>query len=488
MSDVDAFITAGDVQVYDKAIAPYDCWATSAHVRTLERSGIVAVDDATAMCRALREVEEDALAGNFPYDPTLGAQLSLEKALVEKLGPQVGYQVHTGRSRNDQVLVAQRLYIRDRVLGMIDVAESLVLALIDRARTSVDVVMPGYTHMQPARPTSFGQWCAAYADLLSRDIDRLMDTYRRFNLSPLGSAESYGTSWKLDREFTAGLLAFDGIEEVPMAAISGRGQAETDVLVGLNFLALNLSKMAQDLMLFTTFEYGFVELGAAEAQRMGSLTGSSIMPQKRNPDVLELIRAYAGESLSSVVHCFDTLRGLPMGYNRDSRDTKVPAMRGLERISACMAQMRDVVSGLVLKVDRMRAVVDANYSMATELAEYLAQQSGIPYRAMYKIVGTCVDALIRDGRPMASLSADELMTTAARLGQELAVDDGDVARALDAGEALLRRDNAGGASPRRMEAWVAGAERRAGETAAWVSAQRARIERSRSEWHSRVPA
>ena len=229
--------------------------------------------------------------------------------IVDRVGPAIGYRVHTGRSRNDQVLIAQKLCVRARMIEVLGQLGALIEALVARAESDVDVVMPGYTHMQPARPTTVGQWCAAYADMFARDFRRLQDAYRRHDTSPLGAAESHGTTWPLDRVYVQELLGLSGLDEIPLDAISSRGESDADFLAGLSFVALHMSKLAQDLLLFNTYEYGYAVLGSGQAARMGKLTGSSIMPQKRNPDVLELLRGQASEIYSYLVHALEVLEG-----------------------------------------------------------------------------------------------------------------------------------------------------------------------------------
>ena len=481
MTAVDAFVASAEQRDIDMMLAPYDCWGTAAHVRTLQRSGVVDADAMERVLRALRDIDVSASSGQFAYDSRLGAQLSLEKLVVGIVGEDVGYRVHTGRSRNDQVVTAQRLHLRDTLVSAVDELIACAATLIERAASTGDVVMPGYTHMQPARPTSFGQWCAAHADLLLRDLERLQSVYRLHNRSPLGAAESYGTSWPLDREYTARLLAFDGVEEIPLFAVGGRGEAEADTLHGITMAAIHLSRLAQDLLLFTTFEYGFAELGADAAIRMGALTGSSIMPQKRNPDVLELVRALPAKTLAALVQSLDLMKGLPLSYNRDSRESKGLVMPAATGVRDCARHVGIVISDLVLRPDRMRAIVDANYSMATELAEHCAQVSGIPYRTMYRIVGEAVDALIRANRPLAAITAKDLAESAQRRGVVLTVSDADVERALDPVAALERRNNEGGASRSRMATWVAARRTRVGEHRDWCVAVKNRHAVARRE-------
>jgi argininosuccinate lyase len=474
-TDTDAWIASAEAESFDRILAEFDAVATQAHVLMLTQQGIIDADDAAQALGALLEIEDICVAGEFRYEPGYGAQLTLEKMIVDRVGDHIGYQVHTGRSRNDQVLTAQKLAVRNRLLPVLGQLATLVAAFVERAAEDRDVVMPGYTHMQPARPTTVGQWCAAYADMFARDFRRLRDAYVRHNTNPLGAAESHGTTWPLDRAYTAELLGFEGIDEIPLDAISSRGESDADFLTGLSFVALHLSKLAEDLLLFNTWEYGYAVLGTGQAARMGRLTGSSIMPQKRNPDVLELLRGQASEIYSYVLHALDVLKALPSGYNRDSRDTKAPILRGLASISGSLTQALLVIQGVEFNAEAMEESVRSNHCMATDLAEYLAQQHAIPFREMHGIVGRATKAAIEQGRLVQQLTPEELAAQARSIGIEMPVTAEQIAAGTDPHAALARRDNIGGATAGRMEAWIANRRAAGAELAEWAAAERQRV-------------
>ncbi len=479
-TDTDAWIASSEAESFDRILAEFDAYATQAHVLMLAKQEIINAQDAAAALAALVEIEDICVAGEFRYEPGYGAQLTLEKMIVDRVGDHVGYQVHTGRSRNDQVLTAQKLAVRARLLPVLEQLAGLVEAFIARAAEDRDVVMPGYTHMQPARPTTVGQWCAAYADMFARDFRRLRDAYARHNTNPLGAAESHGTTWPLDRAYTAELLGFEGIDEIPLDAISSRGESDADFLSGLSFVALHLSKLAEDLLLFNTWEYGYAVLGTGQAARMGRLTGSSIMPQKRNPDVLELLRGQAAEIYSYVLHALDVLKGLPSGYNRDSRDTKAPILRGLASISGSLTQAILVIDGVEFNTEVMEESVRSNHSMATDLAEYLAQIHHVPFREMHGIVGRAVKAAIEQGRLVQQLTPPELQAQASAIGQTLAVTAEEIAAGTDPHAALARRANLGGATAERMDAWIASRRAGCGELTEWANTERQRVADARA--------
>lgn len=476
MTTTDSWIASPEAEAFDTMLAEYDCLASEAHVLMLAQQGIMGEADARAALKALREIEEICTAGRFGYEPGYGAQLTLEKMIVDRVGPEIGYQVHTGRSRNDQVMVAQKLCVRAQVLDVFRLLSGLVSQLIQRAERDRKMVMPGYTHMQPARPTTVGQWSAAYADMFIRDFGRLRDTYRRNDSSPLGAAESHGTTWPLDREYTRDLLGFTGLDEIPLNAISSRGESDADLLASLSFIALHLSKLAQDLLLFNTHEYGYAVLGGDQAVRMSKLTGSSIMPQKRNPDVLELLRGHTSEVYSYLFHALDVLKALPSGYNRDSRDTKAPILRGLRSVAGALDQATRVVRNVVFDERAMRDAVVANYCMATDLAEYLAQQYHVPFREMHGIVGRAVSAAIEDGRPVHALTPQEIAAQGEQAGYELSITAPDIEAGTSPEAALERRANIGGASSGRMEEWTRSRVEESKNIDTWLDREVARIE------------
>ncbi len=480
MTSTDSWIASHEAESFDIMLAEYDCFATQAHVLMLEQQEIINTDDARKALEALSEIEIICAAGNFRYEPGYGAQLTLEKMIVDRVGPEIGYQVHTGRSRNDQVLTAQKLCVRDRLLSALGFLEALIHELISLSTTQRTVIMPGYTHMQPARPTTVGQWSAAYADMFIRDFRRLQDAYQRHDASPLGAAESHGTTWPLDREYTRSLLGFARIDEIPLDAISSRGESDADFLSGLSFVALHLSKIAQDLLLFNTYEYGYAALGRDQAARMGKLTGSSIMPQKRNPDVLELLRGQASEIYSYLFHTLELLKGLPSGYNRDSRDTKAPMLRGLKSISSSLEQAVQVVHNIEFDESAMRLAVIENYSMATDLAEFLSQQHKIPFREMHGIVGRAVSRAIDEDRRVCDLRPSEIETEAAAAGHRLMVTKHEIAEGSNPDCALARRANLGGASVARMKEWTESRRALADELSGWLLARRDTVSGARS--------
>jgi argininosuccinate lyase len=466
----------------DLTMVPYDIWGTRAHVTMLKAVGVLTGDELAQILDALAAIEAEVEVGDYAIDPSLGAQMTLEREITRRTGPAVGGKVHTGRSRNDQVLTAQRLFQRDQLLTTVGALLDALAPLLALAEAHVATVMPGYTHIQPAKPTTFGQWCLAYVDMFRRDVDRLQQTYRRFNVNPLGAAESYGTSWPLDRALTAQLLAFDGVQEIPLDAVATRGEMAAELLGDLALLNLHLSKLAQDLLLFNTFEFGMVELGETVAQRMGKVTGSSIMPQKKNPDVLELLRANASVVYARHFETLEVLKALPFGYNRDSRESKAAVTEGLKRTLDGLRQLPGLLESLIIDADRMRQAVVENYSLATDLADYLAQHFGLPYRSAYTVVGTLVKEAIAADCPLHAMDVARLQALARDVaGVEIALSQAAFEAVLEPERALAQRQHVGGAAPAEMARLIAARWAAMEQDRAWLTEREQAIAKARAQ-------
>ena len=469
-----AFIVSPTQVALDTAMLEYDVWGTRAHVLMLHSTGIVPAADAAAIIAALDGVERAVREGTFQIDPGRGAQLSLERAVIETAGQEAGSRMHTARSRNDQVMVTEMLYLRERALALAVDACGVVEALLALATEHVGTVMPGYTHMQPAKPTTFGQWALAHADAMLRALDDLRYTWDQYDACPLGAVESYGTSWPIDRPLVARLLGFSRVWEVPQDAIGSRGFPQLAYLDVCKRLALSMSKIAADLLLFTTWEYGYVHLGEAVAQRLHPITGSSVMAQKRNPDALELLRATGQEVIGIASTAAHLLAGLPMGYNRDTREIKEWSALGFEKTHSALTTLRTTLSTLTVNRERMLAAVKANYSSTTDLADMVAQRSGVGYRQVYAVIGKLVDALIEQGRPLTDLTAEDISRAAAESGLYINVTGEQVREALDPALAVAARQHIGGAAPAEMERMVAQRRDSLRERLTWTEQCRAR--------------
>ncbi|MBI5620766.1 argininosuccinate lyase [Candidatus Gottesmanbacteria bacterium] len=474
------FIVSEKQLALDHQMVSYDIWGTLAHVLMLYKEKILKKEFIKPILLALTDIQKEVDTDQFTIDPKKGAQLSLEAKIVEKAGD-AGYSVHTGRSRNDQVMVTEQLYLRDAILNLLENMQPILETLYSLAQKHVSTVMPGYTHMQPAKVTSFGQWALAYLNGFLRAIKTITDTFETYNLCPLGACESYGTSWPLNRVYTADLLGFPKVWEIPQDVISSRGFVHLGYLTGMRDICLVASKLAQDLLLFTTFEYGMMHLGDDVAQRMHPITGSSVMAQKKNPDALELVRATAPQLIGFTSIVGNILSGLPMGYNRDSREVKEYIDLGLSKTLTMVGTLTSVLASLTVNQKRMTELVTANYSMTTDVADAISQSTSVGYRLIYNVVGQVVDEAIQRGKLLSDISAQDFIKKASTLGITVHVTDAQLTEAMDPQKALEKRTHIGGSSKKTMAIALTRGQTLIGDVHKWVSTQKQIVSNAKSK-------
>jgi argininosuccinate lyase len=445
VSEVVASLVVSDTQrMLDHEMVPYDIQATRVHVEMLGRAGIVSKEATDELCAALDAILADHAQGTFEIDPNLGAQLTLEREVIRRVGEEVGLAMHTARSRNDQVMVTETLFVRVKVRAIRVALDQVVQEFLKQASNGLEIPMPGYTHMQPGKPTALSHWYLAHADCLARAGRMLDQVMEEFDQCPLGSVESFGTTWPIDRLYVAHRLGFSRVWEVPQDAISNRGVFQLAVVGALNQVALGVGRIAADLMLYSTHEFNMVTLSDEVAERLHPITGSSVMAQKRNPDALELLRGSAAQFGGIYASMSALLGGLPTGYNRDSREVKEYIGAALRKMAGMLQVLHQVVVSTRFNLARMQRMVDENYSLTTDIADQLAQRTGIPYRRMYKIVGQAVDELMKQGAPLTTLSEEMLSREAQALGVACAIPSGLLSELLSASGALARRQHIGG--------------------------------------------
>ncbi len=384
---------------YDKKLAPFDIAGSVAHVKMLEKQGILKKEEAEKIIEGLNSILEDIEAGNFEWKRELeDVHMNIEKRLIERIGS-VGGKLHTARSRNDQVATDVRLYTRKEVNEIIELLRELRRAFVKQAEKNLDVIMPGYTHLQIAQPVLYSHHMLAYYWMFKRDEERFRDSLKRINVCPLGSAALAGTSFPLDREFTAELLGFDTVTRNSMDAVSDRDfVAET--IFNCAMVMMHLSRLSEELILWSTEEFGFVELPDAFC------TGSSIMPQKKNPDVSELTRGKTGRVYGDLIAILTVLKGLPLTYNRDLQEDKEPLFDAIETVKLALKVNAKVVEAMKPKKERMREQAGKGFSLATDVADYLAKK-GVPFREAHRIVGEIVAYCLDKGKSLEELSLKE---------------------------------------------------------------------------------
>jgi len=403
---VDELVLAyGESTKADSRMIAEDIWGSEAHALMLGKQGLIAPHVLRGILRCLEQARTDHERGKLKLDPKLeDVHMNVEAYIRRKAGPDVAGRLHTARSRNDQVVTDARMHLRVRLLDVQEALCDLQGGLLRIASRHADTVMPGYTHTQHAQPITLGFWATGHAEALARDSERLSAAYQRTNRCPLGACALAGTSLETDRKLTAELLGFEGLMEHALDAVGSRDFV-LESLSALAILAANLSRLAEEIVLWSSYEFRLLELDDAVA------LGSSIMPQKKNPCVAELARARSGVVFGALVRTLSAIKGVPSGYNRDLQEDKPPLWEALDAVEASLRILAHTVGTARFNTERMRELAGANFATATELANFLVAERGLPFRRSHEIVGDTVTQLLREGKGFADLE---------RVGQILA--------------------------------------------------------------------
>ena len=394
---------------FDCKLLEVDIDASVVHARALHRAGVLDGDEERLLVEGLGRVREELAAREGEFDPGLeDIHMAVEKRLAELVGP-LGGKLHTGRSRNDQVSVDERLYLRRAIAAVRRRIRRLQTVLVAAAETHIDVVLPGYTHLQQAQPILWSHYALSLFWMLERDDGRLQDTWKRADLMPLGAGALAGSAFPLDRDFMARELGFSRVAPNSLDAVSDRDFL-LECLAALSILMMHLSRFCEDLIIWSAAEFGFVELADAFA------TGSSMMPQKKNPDSLELIRGKTGRVYGDLVGLLTTMKGIPLTYAKDMQEDKEPCFDALDTVAVCLDVFTAVWQTMELRPERMAQALDANV-LATDLADYLVRQ-GTPFREAHRIVGGLVRRASESGRSLADLRLEELRRHSEAFGEE----------------------------------------------------------------------
>lgn len=428
---------------FDVRLFGADVEASIAHAHGLRGAGVLTEDETATVTGALRTLLQ--LAADDPKYLELDSEdvhSFIESRLVELVGD-LGKKLHTGRSRNDQVATAFRLWLRDEIDGLQTDVRSTQTALLAAAERHVRAVLPGYTHLQRAQPVMWAHWCLAYFEMFERDIERLADVNKRVNILPLGSAALAGTSFNIDREAVARELGFAGVSRNSLDAVSDRDFA-VEFVGACSLIMVHLSRLAEDLIVYATTEFGFIKLSDAVS------TGSSLMPQKKNPDALELIRGKAGRVFGHHAALLATMKGLPLAYNKDMQEDKEAVFDSLDSTRICLEISTIVLNNLSVNEPRTHESATMGYLNATELADHLVKK-GIPFRTAHDSVGKAVLFALESGRELNELSIDELDQICGTMGE-------DVFEALGLESTLSSKSQTGGTSPARVSEALAAAK------------------------------
>jgi argininosuccinate lyase len=428
---------------FDKRMWRQDLRGSQAHAAMLGQQGIVTPEDAAALGTGIELVAADFDADGVPVDLALeDIHMLAESRLAEKIGATAG-RLHTARSRNDQVATDFRLWVRDSTDEADRALSVLQDALLARAEEHAESVMPGFTHLQVAQPVTLGHHLMAYYEMIARDRSRLQDARARMNLCPLGSAALAGTGFPIDRESTAAALGFDGPTRNSLDSVSDRDFA-LDYLTAAAQCSLHLSRLAEEFVIWASQPFGFVSLSDQWS------TGSSIMPQKRNPDAAELVRGHSGRIVGSLVSLMVTMKGLPLAYSKDMQDDKPPVFEAHDLLGLSIAAMTGMVESATFRTERMRAAAEAGFSTATDLADWLVREAGIPFREAHHITGRAVAKAEAAGIRLDQLSIDALKEIDARIDER-------VYGVLSVDASVSSRTSFGGTAPVRVREAIAAA-------------------------------
>jgi len=420
---------------FDQALALYDIEGSIAHATMLSEVDVLTNSDLKEILNGLKQIKSEITSGKFNWSTDLeDVHMNIESRLTEICG-EPGKKLHTGRSRNDQVATDIRLYLRDHVLLIGQELDKLLNALLDLAEQEVNTIMPGFTHLQAAQPITFGHHLLAYFEMFKRDRERLQESFKRINTMPLGSAALAGTSYPINRERTAELLGFERISQNSLDAVSDRDFA-IEFASNASLIMMHLSRFSEELILWSSAQFDFISLPDSFC------TGSSIMPQKKNPDVPELVRGKTGRVTGNLISLLTLMKGQPLAYNKDNQEDKEPLFDSVETIYSCLRIFADMVPNIHANRENMLHSAIKGYTTATDLADYLVKK-GLPFRDAHDVVGKAVVYGINSDKDLSEFSLEEL--------QEFNSDiDSDVFDAISLEGSINSRNHLGGTSPKQI--------------------------------------
>ena len=425
---------------YDKRLWRYDIEGSIAHARMLAKQGIIAKKESGCIVKGLKEVYREIDEGRFVFSEELeDIHMNIESALIEKIGD-AGGKLHTARSRNDQVALDIRLYLRaetDEICGLL---LGLEKKLADTAEDYFGIIVPGYTHTQRAQPVLLSHHLMAYAQMFERDRERFTDALKRINILPLGACALAGTSLPIDRAYVAELLEFDGVSENSIDSVSDR-DAVIEFLSCSSLMMIHISRIAEELILWSSEEFSFIEISDAYT------TGSSIMPQKKNPDVAELMRGKTGRVFGNLVSLLTLMKGLPLSYNRDMQEDKEPLFDTCDTVKATLNILTEMLGGITFKREKMESSAGAAFSTATDIAEYLVR-CGLPFRKAHELTGKIVRYAIDKGKTLTELTPEEYSFHSPLIGS-------DIYSCIDATASVKAKNSFGGTSPEMVKGQIA---------------------------------
>jgi argininosuccinate lyase len=421
---------------YDRRLWRYDIEGSIAHARMLGKQGIISRKDADTIVRGLKEIASEIESGRFRFSPALeDVHMNIEAALIKKVGP-AGRKLHTARSRNDQVALDLRLYLKEESGNIVSSIKNLQKTIMKICGRHPQTIMPGYTHTQRAQPVLLAHHMLAYVEMFQRDRERFTDSLERMDVLPLGACALAGTSLPIDRHYVAKLLGFRTVAANSIDAVSDRDFA-LEFVSCASITMMHLSRLAEELVLWSTEEFGLIEISDRFT------TGSSIMPQKKNPDVAELIRGKTGKVYGGLISLLTLMKGLPLSYNRDMQEDKPSVFETVDTLKSCLSVMQAMLPEVRFNTERMGATADKGYSTATDLAEYLVRK-GVPFREAHEITGKVVLYCITRKKGLQSIELKELKSFSPLFAK-------DVYASLGAAESVTSRCSYGGTAPSEVK-------------------------------------
>jgi argininosuccinate lyase len=436
----DAFVARFTASVdFDKRLYRHDIQGSVAHARMLAKVGVLTEEERDAIIRGLGEIRVEIERGEFEWSVALeDVHMNIEAALTQKIGI-TGKKLHTGRSRNDQVATDIRLYMRDEIDLILAEISRLQQGLLDLAEQEADTIMPGFTHLQTAQPVTFGHHLLAWFEMLSRDYERFVDCRKRVNIMPLGAAALAGTTYPIDRHYTAELLQFDAPAGNSLDAVSDRDFG-IEFCAAASLLLMHMTRMSEELVLWTSAQFNFINLPDRFC------TGSSIMPQKKNPDVPELVRGKSGRVYGHLVSLLTLMKSQPLAYNKDNQEDKEPLFDAVDTVKGCLRAFGDMVPAIEPRRDQMREAALRGFSTATDLADYLVRK-GVPFRDAHEVVGLSVAYGIETGKDLSDMTLQELQQFSDVIAE-------DVFEVLTLEGSVAARNHIGGTAPDQVRAAV----------------------------------
>ena len=414
---------------FDHKMYKHDIKGSMAHAKMLSKQGIIGEDDKEKILKGLEEILEDIESGHLKLDPNAeDIHMFVEAELTKRIG-QSGKKLHTARSRNDQVALDIKMYLKDAILEIQKELKELIATFVEKAEENTKTIMPGYTHLQRAQPVTFGHHLMAYVEMFLRDEERLSQTYNRMDVSPIGSCALAGTTYNLDREYEAKELGFASITNNSLDGVSDRDYV-IELLSDISMIMMHLSRISEEIVMWSSWEFKFVELDDAFA------TGSSIMPQKKNPDITELIRGKTGRVYGDLMAMLTVMKGTPLAYNKDMQEDKEAIFDALDTVNLCITTLNPLVKTMTVLKDNMKKAAAKGFINATDCADYLVEK-GIPFRDAYKITGSLVKYCIKNDTTLENLKLEEFKEYSDKFEE-------DVYEAIDLINCVNKRNVVGG--------------------------------------------